>query len=49
LPDNLREEIDFAPEVYVSIVTLWEDTQIKLNLGKLALQYKKVMKPLKLN
>ncbi|GCA91633.1 type II toxin-antitoxin system VapC family toxin [Microcystis aeruginosa] len=37
LPDNLREEIDFAPEVYVSIVSLWE-IAIKLNLGKLALQ-----------
>jgi len=37
LPNNLREEIDFAPEVYVSIVSLWE-IAIKLNLGKLALQ-----------
>ena len=23
LPNNLREEIDFSPEVYVSIVILW--------------------------
>ena len=37
LPNNLREEIDFGSEVYVSIVSLWE-IAIKLNLSKLALQ-----------
>jgi PIN domain nuclease of toxin-antitoxin system len=37
LPDNLRDEIDLAPQVYISIVSLWE-IAIKLNLGKLSLQ-----------
>ncbi|MGB5771370.1 MAG: type II toxin-antitoxin system VapC family toxin, partial [Crocosphaera sp.] len=37
LPNNLREMIDIADTVYVSIVSLWE-MAIKLNLGKLSLQ-----------
>lgn len=37
LPDNLREMIDAADLVYVSIASLWE-ISIKLKLGKLSLQ-----------
>lgn len=37
LPNNLREIIDFADLVYVSIASLWE-ISIKLKLGKLSLK-----------
>ncbi len=37
LPNNLREMIDLADTVYLSIVSLWE-MAIKLNLGKLSLK-----------
>ena len=37
LPNNLRDMIDIADTVYLSIVSLWE-MAIKLNLGKLSLQ-----------
>ncbi len=37
LPNNLKEMIDVADKVYVSIASLWE-IAIKLNLGKLSLQ-----------
>ena len=37
LPNNLREMIDIADRVYLSIASLWE-IAIKLNLGKLSLQ-----------
>ncbi|AFZ51206.1 type II toxin-antitoxin system VapC family toxin [Dactylococcopsis salina] len=37
LPDFLRERIDQADFVYVSIASLWE-IAIKLNLGKLSLK-----------
>ncbi|CAD5970079.1 hypothetical protein PCC9214_03753 [Planktothrix tepida] len=37
LPDSLREMIDIADHVYLSIASLWE-IAIKLNLGKLSLQ-----------
>ncbi|MDJ0597950.1 MAG: type II toxin-antitoxin system VapC family toxin [Crocosphaera sp.] len=37
LPDNLRDMIDVADRVYLSIASLWE-IAIKLNLGKLSLQ-----------
>jgi len=37
LPDDLREMIDTADLVYVSIASLWE-ISIKLKLGKLSLQ-----------
>ena len=37
LPNNLRDMIDVADTVYLSIVSLWE-IAIKLNLGKLSLQ-----------
>jgi PIN domain nuclease of toxin-antitoxin system len=37
LPDDLREMIDAADLVYVSIASLWE-ISIKLKLGKLSLQ-----------
>ncbi len=39
LPNNLRDMIDLADKVYLSIVSLWE-IAIKLNLGKLSLQRK---------
>ena len=35
--NNLREMIDIADRVYLSIASLWE-IAIKLNLGKLSLQ-----------
>jgi PIN domain nuclease of toxin-antitoxin system len=37
LSNNLREMIDIADRVYLSIASLWE-IAIKLNLGKLLLQ-----------
>ena len=37
LSNNLREMIDIADRVYLSIASLWE-IAIKLNLGKLSLQ-----------
>ena len=37
LPNNLRQMIDLADTVYLSIVSLWE-MAIKLNLGKLSLK-----------
>jgi hypothetical protein len=37
LPNNLRDMIDIADRVYLSIASLWE-IAIKLNLGKLSLQ-----------
>lgn len=37
LPSNLRDMIDLADTVYVSIASLWE-IAIKLNTGKLSLQ-----------
>ena len=37
LPNNLRNLINVADRVYLSIVSLWE-IAIKLNLGKLSLQ-----------
>ncbi|MDJ0661469.1 MAG: type II toxin-antitoxin system VapC family toxin [Crocosphaera sp.] len=37
LPSNLREMINVADNVYLSIVSLWE-IAIKLNLGKLSLK-----------
>ncbi len=37
LPNSLREMIDLADTVYLSIVSLWE-MAIKLNLGKLSLK-----------
>ncbi|AFZ43686.1 PilT protein domain protein [Halothece sp. PCC 7418] len=37
LPESLREKIDKADVVYVSIASLWE-IAIKLNLGKLSLK-----------
>ena len=37
LPDNLRDMIDVANRVYLSIASLWE-IAIKLNLGKLSLR-----------
>ncbi len=37
LPSNLRDMIDSADTVYVSIASLWE-IAIKLNIGKLSLQ-----------
>ncbi|NET74037.1 MAG: type II toxin-antitoxin system VapC family toxin [Sphaerospermopsis sp. SIO1G2] len=37
LPNHLRDIIDTADSVYLSIVSLWE-ISIKLNLGKLSLQ-----------
>jgi PIN domain nuclease of toxin-antitoxin system len=37
LPSNLKEIIEAADIVYLSIVSLWE-IAIKLNLGKLSLQ-----------
>jgi PIN domain nuclease of toxin-antitoxin system len=37
LPNNLREMIDIADTVDLSIVSLWE-MAIKLNLGKLSLK-----------
>ncbi|MEL6440465.1 MAG: type II toxin-antitoxin system VapC family toxin [Cyanobacteria bacterium J06621_8] len=37
LPDNLRDMIDVADKVFLSIASLWE-IAIKLNLGKLSLQ-----------
>lgn len=37
LPDNLRDMIDVADRVYLSIASLWE-IAIKLNLGKLSLK-----------
>jgi len=37
LPNHLREIVDHADLVYVSIASLWE-IAIKLNLGKLSLQ-----------
>lgn len=37
LPNNLREMIDIADTVYLSIASLWE-MAIKLNLGKLSLK-----------
>ncbi|MGK7955180.1 MAG: type II toxin-antitoxin system VapC family toxin [Crocosphaera sp.] len=37
LPNSLREIIDLADTVYLSIVSLWE-MAIKLNLGKLSLK-----------
>ena len=39
LPNNLRDMIDVADKVYLSIASLWE-IAIKLNLGKLSLQRK---------
>jgi len=36
LPNNLRDMIDIADKVYLSIASLWE-IAIKLNLGKLSL------------
>ena len=36
LPNNLRDMIDVADKVYLSIASLWE-IAIKLNLGKLSL------------
>ncbi|MBW4490787.1 MAG: type II toxin-antitoxin system VapC family toxin [Trichocoleus desertorum ATA4-8-CV12] len=37
LPDTLKDGIEAADVVYVSIATLWE-IAIKLNIGKLSLQ-----------
>lgn len=37
LPNNLRDMIDVADTVYLSIASLWEIT-IKLNLANLSLQ-----------
>ena len=37
LPNNLRDMIDIADRVYLSIASFWE-IAIKLNLGKLSLQ-----------
>jgi PIN domain nuclease of toxin-antitoxin system len=37
LPSNLRDMIDVADTVYVSIASLWE-IAIKLNIGKLSLK-----------
>lgn len=37
LPSNLRDTIDIADTVYLSIASLWE-IAIKLNIGKLSLQ-----------
>ncbi|MGD1702444.1 type II toxin-antitoxin system VapC family toxin [Dapis sp. BLCC M229] len=37
LPNNIRDMIDVADRVYLSIVSLWE-IAIKLNIGKLSLQ-----------
>ncbi len=50
LPNNLREMIDLADTVYLSIVSLWE-MAIKLNLGKLSLKrsYETIEQELKLS
>lgn len=37
LPSNLRDMIDAADTVYLSIASLWE-IAVKLNIGKLSLQ-----------
>jgi PIN domain nuclease of toxin-antitoxin system len=37
LPRNLRDTIDVADTVYLSIASLWE-IAVKLNIGKLSLQ-----------
>ena len=36
LPNNIRDMIDVADRVYLSIASLWE-IAIKLNIGKLSL------------
>ena len=37
LPNNIRDIIDVADRIYLSIASLWE-IAIKLNIGKLSLQ-----------
>ncbi|MEB3342292.1 type II toxin-antitoxin system VapC family toxin [Okeania sp.] len=37
LPNNIRNMIDVADKVYLSIASLWE-IAIKLNIGKLSLE-----------
>lgn len=37
LPINLRQKIDSAEKVYLSIISLWE-IAIKINIGKLSLK-----------
>ncbi len=50
LPIKLREKIDSADKVYLSIISLWE-IAIKINIGKLSLKknYQHIENELKLS
>jgi PIN domain nuclease of toxin-antitoxin system len=50
LPINLRQKIDSAEKVYLSIISLWE-IAIKINIGKLSLKksYQHIENELKLS
>jgi len=50
LPTKLREKIDSADKVYLSIISLWE-IAIKINIGKLSLRknYQYIENELKLS
>ncbi|BAQ61670.1 hypothetical protein GM3708_2076 [Geminocystis sp. NIES-3708] len=50
MPINLRQKIDSAEKVYLSIISLWE-IAIKINIGKLSLKksYQHIENELKLS